>query len=99
MRIFILLFVLAQAATPPAASPQQPTFAQAQARLAANDLDGAAKILETIISSTPTAWRSMNLLGTVRLRQKQYDAAIELFTKSYSLDQGALNTAPIYNIA
>ena len=51
-------------------------MAQAQARLAANDFEGAATILEDIISRNPTAFRPINLLGTVRKQQKDFDAAI-----------------------
>ena len=73
-------------------------MAQAQARIAANDLDGAATILESVISRTPTAFRAINLLGTVRRQQKQFDAAIALFEKSLAVNSTPANATPLYSI-
>ena len=101
MRILLALLVLAQAATPPQtpAPAAAPTLAAAQARIAASDFEGAAKILDAVIAANPSAFRALNQLGNVRQRLKQYDAAIEAFTKSLAVNATAQNTAPIYGIA
>jgi len=103
MRLLIPLFVLAQSIPPAQAPPPVPpappaTMAQAQARIAANDLDGAATILEGVISRNPTAFRPINLLGTVRRQQKNFDAAIALFEKSMAVNSTPVNSTPMYNI-
>ena len=98
MQFLILVFVLAQsAASAPPVSPP-PTMAQAQARIAANDLEGAAKILEGLISNNPNAFQPINLLGTVRRQQKNYDAAIALFERSIAVNATPANSTALYSI-
>lgn len=104
MRTILILVLLAQATAPSAqttATPPTPAalLASARSRVAANDLDGAVKILEQMIAATPQAFRALNLLGTIRQQQKQYDAAIEAFTRSLAANATAANTTPLYNIA
>ncbi|HET9369385.1 MAG TPA: FG-GAP-like repeat-containing protein [Vicinamibacterales bacterium] len=87
--------------TPPAPPAQTPAavLADARAKMTANDLDGAAKVLETFLAANPGSFRALNLLGTVRQQQKQYDAAIDAFTRSHAADTTRANLTPLYNIA
>src|SRR5262245_39605100 len=100
MRSLLLLAALAiafQSAPPPQTVAS--VLAEARTKVAANDLDGAAKGLETFLAANPTSFRALNLLGNIRQQQKQYDAAIDAYTKSHAADATRGNATAIYNIA
>jgi hypothetical protein len=102
MPMLAVLLVLIQAATPApqsSAIPPPATIPAARARIAAGDLEGAAKILDALIAANPQAFRALDLLGTVRQQQQRYDAAIEAYTASLVANSTGQNVAPLYNIA
>ena len=76
MALALLLLLGLQQPGPPPGSPAGPTMADAQARLAANDSAGAAKILDAIVATTPASVPAWTLLGTTRRQMQDYDGAI-----------------------
>jgi hypothetical protein len=73
-----------------------PTMADAQARMAASDFIGAAKLLEAITSQTPGNQRAWQMLGTAYLRSKDADRAIAAFQKALELQPESWQA--VYNI-
>src|SRR5262245_60896880 len=105
LRALIVTFVLAisisgtqQPSHPHPATPTlpAPTMADAQARMAASDFTGAAKLLETITSQTPQNQRAWQMLGTAYLRSKDGDRAIAAFKKVLELQPQSWQA--VYNI-
>ena len=81
---------------PAGATTGVPTMADAQARMAASDFSGAAKLLEAITGQTPGNLRAWQMLGTAYLRSKEADRAIGAFGKVLELQPQSWQA--VYNI-
>ena len=81
--VLVLVFLIAGLQQPSA--PPPPTMAAAQARLQANDADGARSILEQVVAAAPgnaSAWR---LLGTVRRQLNDTAGSVAALGKALDL--------------
>ncbi len=99
MRSWLLaaLLIGTCAATPGTAHQAPPPgLADANARLQANDPDGAAKILEGVTTREPKNVRAWRMLGTALHQGKQYDGAIAAYQKVLALQPSA--PVMLYNI-
>lgn len=73
-----------------------PTLGAAQARLQANDAEGAAAILRELIASQPANVQAYRLLGTALRRMKKFDEALATYVKALELQPGHPST--FYNM-
>jgi tetratricopeptide repeat protein/FG-GAP repeat protein/VCBS repeat protein len=72
------------------------TIPAAMARLQANDVAGAIKILEAVTAREPKNGRAWRTLGVAEQRAKRYDAALTSYRKSLDIDPD--NPVALYNI-
>jgi hypothetical protein len=73
-----------------------PTLGAAQARLQANDPEGAAAILGALIGGQPGNVQAYRLLGTALRRTKKFDEALAAYMKALELQPGHPST--FYNM-
>ncbi|HKS76371.1 MAG TPA: FG-GAP-like repeat-containing protein [Terriglobales bacterium] len=95
--LLFLLIALAMACTTRGKSAPQLTLKDAMARLQANDLAGAATILEQVTKSEPKNGRAWRTLGLVELKRKNLDAAAVAF--QHALDVDPAVPTPMFQLA
>ena len=88
----VLLLVAASAAQ----SPFEPTLAAAAERMQAQDLAGAARILEAVTAREPANARAWRLLGVAYQRSKELDRALTAYRRALEIEPGS--PQPLYHL-
>jgi tetratricopeptide (TPR) repeat protein len=99
VRIRLLLFLLAALAATPGAAQEARVAAlrQAAASIDHSDLPDAARILQHLLDQKPDDAVALNLMGVVRMRESQPEAAEKLFRQA--IDKGPRLPGPHVNLA
>jgi len=82
--LLFAMILLASGVSRPQTASRQPPSSQLQAvaqEISTGRLDQAEKELQTILHSTPGEYRALDLLGVIRVLQRQETKAEELFTQ------------------
>ena len=95
--LLTLLVFCAACSSKPASVAPQPTLRDAMNRLQANDVAGAAKILEDVTKREPTNGRAWRNLGLADQRLKNPDGAIHAYKQALEVDPAV--STPLFQLA